>query len=154
MWARKFSSLCHRTKNSVKFVRRLHLYLSVFFAPLLIFFIGTGWYQTVSTQRNKTLGEQDTLVTRLTSVHVDQVYPKPEAEGEYSPLVFRALVVSMSICLLVTIGLGIYLAFRSTKKAWTVGICLLLGIVLPVLCLWFGQPNNETGEAGNSAADR
>jgi hypothetical protein len=126
----------------VKYVRRLHLYLSVFFAPLLIFFIGTGWYQTVSAQRNKTLGEQDTFATRLTSVHVDQIYPKEQAEGEYSPLAFKVLVVSMSICLLVTIGLGIYLAFRSTKKLWTVGVCLLLGLLLPVLCLWLGQPNN------------
>ena len=45
----------------MKAIRKIHLYLSVFFAPLLIFFIGTGWYQTVSTQRNKLLGEQDTI---------------------------------------------------------------------------------------------
>jgi hypothetical protein len=126
----------------VKFVRRLHLYLSVFFAPLLVFYIGTGWYQTLSAQRNKSLGEQDTLVTRLTSVHVDQVYPKAEAQGEYSPTAFKVLVVLMSICLLATIALGIYLAFRSTKKIWTVSICLLLGLLLPVLCLWLGQPKN------------
>jgi hypothetical protein len=127
----------------VKTIRRLHLYLSVFFAPLLIFYIGTGWYQTVSTQRNKTLGEQDTLVNRLTSVHVDQVYPKPEGVGEYSTTGFKVLVVAMSICLLITIGLGIYLAFRSTKNIWPVCLCLLLGILLPVLCLWLGQPGNQ-----------
>lgn len=124
----------------MKYVRRLHLYLSVFFAPLLIFFIGTGWYQTVSIQRNKTLGEQDTFVSRLTAIHVDQVYPKEQAEGEYSTTGFKVLVVSMSICLLLTIALGIYLAFRSTKKLWTVSLCLLLGLLLPVLCLWLGQP--------------
>ena len=63
----------------MKFIRRLHLYLSVFFAPLLIFFVATGWYQTVSTQRNKLLGEQDTFATRLTSIHVDQIYPSETA---------------------------------------------------------------------------
>ena len=109
---------------------------------MLIFFIGTGWYQTVSAQRNKTLGEQDTFVTRLTSVHVDQVYPKEEALGEYSTTGFRILVVSMSICLLVTIGLGIYLAFRSTKQLWVVSLCLLLGLLLPVVLLWLGQPRS------------
>lgn len=123
----------------MKAVRKLHLYLSVFFAPLLVFFIGTGWYQTISTQRNKLLGEQDTFVSKLTAVHVDQIYPKPEAAGEYSTLLFKSFVIAMSICLLVTIGLGIYLAFR-TSRAWSVSISLVLGILLPALFLWLGQP--------------
>jgi hypothetical protein len=116
------------------------LYLSVFFAPLLIFYIGTGWYQTVRTQRNKLLGEQDTFVTRLTSIHKDQIYPKPGALGEYSTTLFKILVVAMSISLLVTIGLGIYLAFRSTRKAWSVALLLAGGLLLPILFLWLGQP--------------
>ena len=124
----------------MKYVRKLHLYLSVFFAPLLVFYIATGWYQTVSIQRNKLLGEQDTLVSRLTSVHVDQIYPKPEAIGEYSTTLFKIFVVAMSICLLVTIGLGIFLAFRTNRRAWPVSISLLLGFLLPILFLWLGQP--------------
>lgn len=122
----------------MRFVRQLHLYLSVFFAPLLIFFIGTGWLQTVSTQRNKTLGEQDTFLTKLTSVHVDQIYPD-EAAAEYSTTLFKCLVVAMAICLLISIALGIYLAFRSTRRKWTVILCLVAGVLLPVLFLWFGQ---------------
>ena len=124
----------------MRFVRKLHLYLSVFFAPLLVFYIATGWYQTVRSNRNKLLGEQDTLVSKLTSVHVDQVYPKPNVPGEYSPGLFQWFVVAMSICLLITIGLGIYLAFRSTPRAWIVSISLLLGLLLPILFLWLGQP--------------
>lgn len=122
----------------MRLVRQLHLFLSVFFAPLLVFFVATGWWQTVSTQRNKTLGEQDTWVTKLSSVHVDQIYPN-EATMEYSTTLFKALVVVMSICLLVTIGLGMYLAFRSSRKKWAVWLCLGLGIALPVLFLWLGQ---------------
>lgn len=121
-------------------VRQLHLYLSVFFAPLLIFFIGTGWYQTLNTQRNKLLAEQDTWVTKLTSVHVDQIYPKPGGVGEYSTTLFKVLVVAMSICLLVTIALGIFLAFRSTRKRWGVWLSLGVGVALPILFLWLGQP--------------
>ena len=124
----------------MRYVRRFHLYLSVFFAPLLIFYIGTGWYQTVRTQRNKLLGEQDTFVSRLTSVHKDQIYPKPEAIGEYSTKLYKVMVVAMSICLLVTIGLGIYLAIRSSRKVWTVWVSLALGLALPILFLWLGQP--------------
>ncbi len=124
----------------MKFIRKAHLYLSVFFAPLLIFFIGTGWYQTVSAQRNKILGEQDTVVSRLTAVHVDQIYPTDGGTGEYSTTLFKVLVVAMSVSLLLTIVLGLILAFKSTKRAWLVGACLALGLALPVAFLWLGQP--------------
>ena len=122
-------------------IRQLHLYLSVFFAPLLVFFIGTGWYQTVNTQRNKLLAEQDTWVTKLTSVHVDQIYPSETGLGEYSTLLFKALVIAMSICLLVTIALGLFLAFRSARKSWTVWVSLAIGLAMPILFLWLGQPS-------------
>jgi hypothetical protein len=124
----------------VRVIRKIHLYLSVFFAPLLIFFIGTGWYQTLTVQRNKLLGEQDTFVSRLTSVHVDQIYPSNTGTGEYSTILFKSLVVAMSIALLGTIALGIILAFKSTRRIWLVCTCLLFGIGLPVLFLWLGQP--------------
>jgi hypothetical protein len=124
----------------VKYVRKLHRYLSVFFAPLLLFYVATGWYQTLTTQRNKALGEQDTWVTKLTSVHVDQIYPKENALGEYSTTLYKGLVVAMSVCLIITIGLGLYLAFRTSRKRWTVWISLGCGLLLPVLFLWLGQP--------------
>lgn len=124
----------------MRFIRKLHLCLSVFFAPLLIFYISTGWYQTLRTQRNKLLGEQDTLATKLVSVHVDQIYPKPNAVGEYSTTLYKTFVIAMSICLLITIGLGIYLAFCTTRRPWPVSLSLLLGLLLPILFLWLGQP--------------
>jgi hypothetical protein len=124
----------------LKAIRKIHLYLSVFFAPLLIFFIGTGWYQTLNTQRNKLLGEQDTLVAKLTSVHVDQIYPSQSGVGEYSTYLFKTLVVLMSIALLVTIALGLILAFKTTRRSWIVCVCFVLGIGLPVIFLWLGQP--------------
>lgn len=124
----------------MKNVRKLHQYLSVFFAPLLIFYIGTGWYQTLSTQRNKALGEQDTFVSKLTSVHVDQIYPKQNAVGEYSTTLYKVLVVAMSICLLATILLGLYLAFRTTRQMWPIWVSLGFGVILPVVFLWLGQP--------------
>jgi uncharacterized iron-regulated membrane protein len=124
----------------VRFIRKLHLYLSVFFAPLLIFFVATGWYQTVSSQRNKVLGEQDTWVSKFTSVHVDQIYPSETGTGEYKPTLFKVLVVLMSIALLLTILLGMVLAFRSTHRAWIVAVCFAVGILLPIAFLWLGQP--------------
>jgi hypothetical protein len=122
----------------MRFVRRLHLYLGCFFAPLLIFFVATGWYQTVTPHRAKTIGEPGGIWARLSSVHVDQVYPGQEVES-YSPALFKVLVVAMSISLILTTLLGIYLAFRTSKKMWPVGLFLGAGLVVPVLFLWLGQ---------------
>jgi hypothetical protein len=122
----------------MKNVRRLHLYLSCFFAPLLLFYIGTGWYQTFNINRNKNLAEAEDLVSKLQSVHVDQIYPNKTAE-RYRTMPFKMLVVVMSISLIVTIGLGIYLAFTVGRPKWAVWLSLTLGVLLPVLLLWLGQ---------------
>ena len=39
-----------------RWLRQLHRYLGVFFAPLLLLYIATGWWQTVTVNRNKGLG--------------------------------------------------------------------------------------------------
>jgi hypothetical protein len=122
----------------MKWVRRWHLFLSCFFAPLLLFYVATGWYQTLHTNRNKALGEQDDLVSKLTSVHVDQIYPNKKAES-FNPKAFQVLVVVMSISLIVTIGLGMVLAFTIGRPKWAVWLSLVLGVLLPVILLWLGQ---------------
>lgn len=119
-------------------IRRLHLYLGCFFAPLLIFFISTGWYQTAHPDRRKSLGEQDAIMDRLRAVHTDQAFPVESASG-YSTLMVRWLVYSMSFALLLTVLLGIVLAFRSLRQRWHVWVSLGLGILVPVLFLWLGQ---------------
>lgn len=122
----------------MKSLRRLHLYLGCFFAPLLLFFILTGWYQTLSVDRRKGVGEAETWIERLRSVHVDQIYPTEAAMG-YSPRLFKWLVVIMAIALTVTVILGIVLAFRSIRQRWLVWLSLGMGIVFPMLLLWLGQ---------------
>lgn len=122
----------------MKKLRRIHLYLGCFFSPLLLFYVATGWYQTLHANRNKSLGEQDDWISRLTSIHVDQVYPTPAAE-RYTPQLFRFLVVVMSIALIITVALGVYLAFRSTRRAWPVWVALVLGILVPIALLRLGQ---------------
>jgi len=119
-------------------LRRLHTYLAVFFAPILIFFIATGWYQTVVIDRKKGLGEAETWIDRMTSVHVDQIYPTPTAE-QYSPKLFQGFVVVMSIALLVTIALGVVLAFRTIRPWWIVATCLGAGVLVPMVILYLGQ---------------
>jgi len=122
----------------MKWVRRWHLFLSLFFAPLLLFYVATGWYQTLTANRNKTAGEQEDLVSKLTSIHVDQIYPAKSAES-FNPKAFQILIVVMSISLIITIALGIYLAFTVGRPRWAVWLSLALGVLLPILLLWLGQ---------------
>ena len=56
----------------MKLLRRLHLYLGVFFAPLLLLFTVTGWWQTVTPDRNKGLGFGQSWIEKLSTIHVDQ----------------------------------------------------------------------------------
>jgi hypothetical protein len=122
----------------MKNVRRWHLFLSCFFAPMLLFYVITGWYQTLSVNRHKNAAEAQDLKSKLTSIHVDQIYPSEKAES-FNPALYKALVVAMSICLIVSIALGIYLAFTVGRPRWAVWVSLALGILLPVALLWLGQ---------------
>jgi hypothetical protein len=120
----------------LKQLRRAHLYLGVFFAPLLIFYLATGWYQTVNPDRRK--GATEGVVDKMVSIHVKQIYPA-DASVSWESGPFQLLVVVMSLALLTTVILGIVLALRSTAHRWPVWLSLGLGILLPVLLLWLGQ---------------
>lgn len=122
----------------MKTLRRIHLYLGCFFAPLLTFYVLTGWYQTLNRNRTKTPGEAGDWVSRMTSVHVDQIYPS-ETAMRFSPTLYRGLVVVMSASLIVTLVIGIVLAFRLSKVKWPVWLSLVLGVIIPMLLLWLGQ---------------
>lgn len=120
-----------------KFLRRAHLYLGVFFTPLLVFFVVTGWYQTVNPDRRKGATDSDTLMSRLARVHVEQYYPAPSAET-YATGLFTALVVIMSAALILTVVMGVVLALQTLRRAWAVWLTLLLGVAVPVATLWLG----------------
>jgi hypothetical protein len=126
----------------MKRIRRIHLYLGCFFAPLLIFYVATGWYQTVNPDRRKGVADSNDLISRLNRVHVEQYYPTESAVG-YSTYLFRGLVVGMAIALVTTVALGLVLAFRTSRRKWPVWLSLALGLVLPVVLLWLGQKHNQ-----------
>ncbi len=57
-----------------RWLRQLHRFLGVFFAPLLLLYIATGWWQTVTVNRNKGLGFGKSWIERLSTVHIDQYF--------------------------------------------------------------------------------
>src|SRR5882762_7641479 len=116
----------------MRYLRKLHTYLGCFFAPLLFFFILSGWYQTVTPNRQKGHGELGDWKSRLTSVHVDSIYPT-ESASAYSPTLFRWLAIVMAVALVVTVGLGVVMAVRFTPRKGPVWVSLSLGVAVPFL---------------------
>jgi len=133
-------------------VRRTHLYLSVFFAPLLLLFVITGWAQTMDFDHSTVLME------RLSKVHMKQYFPTEAGSGR-KPIFrttpglqgadqkenksavkritrpFKFLVAAMCVALIVSISLGLILAFTVVRNRIPVWIALILGIATPVLLL-------------------
>lgn len=125
---------------SARRLRLYHLYLGVFFTPLLLFFVASGWYQTQNRDRLKDPSEAESLVQKLRVVHTDQIYPSEhEFKKRSSPKLFVGLVAVMSVAIIATTLLGVYLAFRFQRTLWPVGLALVLGMVVPVVLLWLGQ---------------
>lgn len=121
-------------------VRRLHLYLSVFFAPLLLLFVITGWAQTMD------FDHATPVLERLSKVHTQQFFSTaPRGQGKPTPAEREAqeaaavpmkwLVAAMSVALIVSIALGLVLAFTLARQRVAVWIALILGIATPVLLL-------------------
>jgi hypothetical protein len=124
----------------MKLLRKLHLFLGVFFTPLLVFFVATGWYQTLEPERLKTPGDAETLLQKLRVVHTDMIYPGDrEFSRPSSPKLFQGIVGAMSAAVLVTTALGVYLAFRTVRGTSWVVLCLVAGLVVPVVLLWMGR---------------
>ena len=146
-------------------VRRLHLYLSVFFAPLLLMFVVSGWAQTMD------FGRSSTMMRGLEQVHMHQYYStgpqadrarggggRPDGEagrfagrgggerldgrGERgrtrtSTMPMKWLVAVMSVSLIISLLLGLVLAFTVVPSRIPVWLALDLGVAVPAgLLVW------------------
>jgi hypothetical protein len=102
----------------MKLLRKIHLYLGCFFAPMLILFVLTGAAQFFGLR----LGI-------LSEIHV----------RHYGSVPFILLTLLMGLSVVVTAILGIVMALRqgnSKKAAWA---CLTLGVIVPVVLLLFSH---------------
>ena len=119
-------------------VRRTHLFLGVFFTPLLLLFIITGWWQTTvsSDDREKDGGFTHSLMQKFSSIHTDSQYPR--AGVHHGEWMMKILVVVMCMALILSILLGLILAWKMIKSKWQVVLAFTLGIAVPVLVLYLG----------------
>jgi hypothetical protein len=116
----------------MKSIRRIHLYLGCFFAPLIVAFAFTGLLQTFELHES---AKDGSYVAPHWLVAAASVHKHAALSKASSPVAMRVLIAGMSVGLAVTTVLGIVLAFQSMRRPWLVGGCVAFGIILPVVLL-------------------
>lgn len=121
----------------MKSIRRLHLYLGCFFAPLLVVFALTGALQTYELHESTKDGTY--AAPRWIKVAANLHKHSVLAKGS-SPTAMRVLIAAMSLALVLTMVLGVVLAFKLERSAWPVAGCLVLGVIVPIILLALAAP--------------
>jgi hypothetical protein len=114
----------------VSLLRRAHLYLGCFFAPMLVFFSVSGVWQVFGFQ----WGDNRKLLLLLSTIHMGHniQFKDPHPFTLDSPWL-EYFVVLMAISLIVSILLGVVLAFKYGRG--TLALASLAGGVLVPLLL-------------------
>ena len=112
-------------------LRRLHLYLGVFFAPMLLFFAVSGLWQTFR------LNDRIPILKFLSAIHTVSHHKGPGWQP--SSFCLEIFIALMSLGLIFSIITGIVMAFKFGRGPVAWG-CLAAGILLPVaIILILGQ---------------
>jgi hypothetical protein len=136
-------------------IRQLHVWISVFVAPSLLFFALTGALQTFRIPDEKTA---PVLIQKLARVHKDDVFAmkparpkKPESAGhdkakaekppEAKPApkpsteVLKWFFATVSVAIALTTLLGLWMALAYSRQKLVVWVLLAAGAAAPVLIL-------------------
>ena len=112
-------------------LRRAHLYLGCFFAPMLTFFSISGIWQVFGLQ----WGDNAQILRMLSTIHMGRNVKPSTAPGVYSfdSAWLEYFVVAMAASLVISIVLGVILAFRYGRG--TIALASVAGGVLVPLIL-------------------
>ncbi|MBV9959040.1 MAG: PepSY domain-containing protein [Acidobacteria bacterium] len=120
----------------MKRIRQIHFYLGVFFAPLIVIFALSGALQTFRLQEAPK-GSSYTppaWIVKLADIHKDQ--RAAHVQGQPRSLPLQWFVVVMSVGLICTSLLGIYMGFKfNYDKRLLLGL-IALGFVIPLALLY------------------
>lgn len=134
--------------KKIKLIRKAHLYLGIIFAPLILLFAISGFFMINNLHNTKKDGSYtapDTLVY-ISRVHEKisrcrfkkkSSYEKPlnSKSLQKNCYIFKYSVIAMSIGLIITVLIGVFLAFKYTRNKIIISICLFLGFVMPTIIL-------------------
>ena len=150
-----------RSPMVMMWVRKLHLYTGVLFAPTLLFFALTGIFQVYGLHEpNPATGAlPSALIARMGDLHKNQTFAlpakdRPKAKGQamtmgvgpvaapeprpaLKPLPLgRVLLKAFSAAaaggLILTTLLGLYMAYVLGRNPWLVGGLLAAGVLVPL----------------------
>ena len=134
-------------------IRQLHVYVSVFVAPSLIFFALTGALQTFRIPDEKTA---PVLIQKLARVHKDDVFalkparpkrpegagpaqarpPAPEkAASKLSTEVLKWFFAVVSVAIATSAALGLWMALAYHRRKGLLWVLFVAGAAAPVLIL-------------------
>ncbi|MET0569601.1 MAG: hypothetical protein ABWZ74_11030 [Hyphomicrobiaceae bacterium] len=147
--------------QTMKQMRRIHLYIGVFFTPAILLFALSGALQTFRLQEEKGYGgTPPAWIVWMASVHKDSSMPRdrgtehkdrrpaasvvktadassnpPPAHKGPSRLPMRAFVVLLSIGLIISSSLGVAIALNNKTTRRASFLALFAGTVLPLLLM-------------------
>jgi hypothetical protein len=144
----------------MKKLRLLHRYLGIFFSPIILFFTFSGLLQTFNLHQSDKNSSYipPRWVVLMAQLHKKQTYSLPPAKSKSTELVsesrsakpqqqiakthqaslpLKFFVAVMSIGMIVTALLGIYMAFLYGGDRRVIWGLLILGAVMPMAMLLF-----------------
>jgi len=107
-------------------LRSIHLYLGCIFAPMLLFFAVSGIWQT--------LGLHSEFLQWLSAIHTSARFKNGH---EPSSPALRLFVVIMAVSFIVSIILGVIMAFKFGRSRRAAFYCLAAGAVIPSVLVLF-----------------
>lgn len=116
----------------MKQLRQIHLYLGCLFAPLLCFFAVSGIWQTYFLHwPDRTTQYNPKMLALLSTLHTGRGL-KSQASNDLSSPAIKVIIVTMAASLLITMILGVVMAFRFGRGRIVVA-CLLGGVIVPAI---------------------
>lgn len=110
----------------MKKLRSLHLYLGCIFAPMLLFFTISGFWQTYDPNYD----DHSKTLAWLSTIHKSSAM---KSGATLSSSFLRDYVLVMAFCFVVTTILGIVMALRYTHSRKTAVCCLAFGVLFPLV---------------------
>jgi hypothetical protein len=112
-------------------LRRLHLYLGCFFAPMLIFFSVSGIWQVYGIQ----WAEPNRLLRLLSTIHMGHNLRSKDPHGfTLTSPYLEFFVVLMAASLVISILLGVIMAFKFGRGTMALA-SLAAGVFVPLVLI-------------------
>ena len=108
----------------MKQLRSLHLYLGCFFAPMLLFFAVSGFWQTY----DRNYAWHSRILGMLSTIHTSGAMKI----GTLSNSILRDFVLVMSLGFITTTILGIIMAVKHGGSRKAAYCCLAFGVLFPL----------------------